>query len=190
MEVPFRTEDGPTWTVRSSRSKPSARVERPSATALSIKVSRGAGSGPTRLAAFDSALMACGVADFNLVKLSSVIPSGAEVIEVSSDQQHRGGHGDLLYCVYADAYTSTPGELAWAGVAWAVRNNGSKDGMLVEHTGLSEALLNRDLQASLGAMSAARGGVYEPAGLATISALCVDHPVCALVIATYRTAAW
>ena len=119
--------------------------ESPSSAAVSIRVSRGAGSGPTRLAAFDAALMACGVADFNLVRLSSVIPPGAEVVEVSGDEQHQGGHGDLLYCVYADAYTSTPGELAWAGVAWALRNDGSKGGLFVEHTGLSEALLNRDL---------------------------------------------
>ena len=157
---------------------------------MSIKVSRGAGSGPTRLAAFDAALMACGVADFNLVRLSSVIPTGAEVVEVSGDEQHQGGHGDLLYCVYADAYTSTPGELAWAGVAWAVRNDGSKGGLFVEHTGLSEALLNRDLHASLDSMSASRGGMYESAGQAAISAVCIDHPVCALVIAAYRTAAW
>ena len=119
-----------------------------------------------------------------------MIPTGAQVIEVSADEQHQGGHGDLLFCVYADAYTSTPGELAWAGVAWAECNDGSKGGLFVEHTGLSEALLNRDLHASLDSMSASRGGMYESAGQSAISAVCVDHPVCALVIAAYRTASW
>ena len=119
MEVPSRTEARPRWRARASRSGPSPSLKSTSSAAVSIKVSRGAGSGPTRLAAFDAALIACGVADFNLVRLSSVIPTGAEVIEVSRDEQHQGGHGDLLFCVYADAYTSTPGELAWAGVAWA-----------------------------------------------------------------------
>jgi arginine decarboxylase len=157
---------------------------------VSIRVSRGVGSGPTRMAAFDAALIACGVADFNLIRLSSVIPTGAEVVEGSRDEQHQAGHGDLLYCVYADAYTSTPGELAWAGVAWALRSDGSRGGLFVEHAGLSEALLNRDLRASLESMSASRGGMYEPPGQSVISAVCVDHPVCALVIAAYRTAAW
>ena len=190
MEVSSRTETRPRWRARAARSGPSSSPESTPSAAVSIRVSRGAGSGPTRLAAFDAALMACGVADFNLVRLSSVIPTGAEVVEVSRDEQHEGGHGDLLFCVYADAYTSTPGELAWAGVAWALRNDGSKGGLFVEHTGLSEALLNRDLHASLDSMSVRRGGMYESAGQAAISAVCVDHPVCALVIAAYRTAAW
>ncbi len=190
MEVPSRTDARHRWRARASRSDPTPDPESPSSASLSIKVSRGAGSGPTRLAAFDAALMACGVADFNLVRLSSVIPPAADVVEVSRDEQHQGGHGDLLFCVYADAYSSTPGELAWSGIAWALRNDGSKSGLFVEHSGLSEALLYRDLHASLDSMSASRGGMYDTAGEAAISALCVDHPVCALVIAAYRTAAW
>ena len=62
--------------------------------------------------------------------------------------------------------------------------------MFVEHTGLSEALLDRDLHATVEAMSASRGGRYRMAGQAVISAVCVDHPVCALVIAAYGTAGW
>ena len=46
---------------------------------LLIRVSHGAGTGPTRMAAFDAALHAAGVADFNLLRLSSVIPPSAVV---------------------------------------------------------------------------------------------------------------
>lgn len=91
-------------------SRPSAdecAVDRPDSS-LIIRVSRGAGTGLTRLAAFDHALRIAGVADFNLVRLSSVIPPGAEVVESEPAGQVGGGHGDLLYCVYADAYSSTP----------------------------------------------------------------------------------
>ena len=31
-----------------------------------------------------------------------------------------GAVGDVAYCVYAAAYASTPGDQAWAGIAWAV----------------------------------------------------------------------
>jgi len=44
-----------------------------------IVVSRGTGEGPTPLAAFDKALLAAGVENYNLIRLSSVIPPGAEI---------------------------------------------------------------------------------------------------------------
>src|SRR5664280_2656650 len=42
---------------------------------LNIQVAAGAGSGCTSLAAFDSALQTVGAANFNLIRLSSVIPA-------------------------------------------------------------------------------------------------------------------
>ena len=77
---------------------------------LTIRVSSGKGVGRTRLSAFDAALHAAGVGNFNLLRLSSVIPRGSEVTEVGGLQQLAGAHGDRLYCVYAEAYASTPFE--------------------------------------------------------------------------------
>jgi arginine decarboxylase len=155
-----------------------------------IRVSAGSGIGPTRLAAFDHALRSAGVADFNLVRLSSVIPRAAQVVEATADQQIRGQHGDLVYCVYADSYASTPGEQAWAGVAWSRRTDGSGEGLFVEHSGASRATVERDLHASLDAMSLGRVFQFSPAGALVTSAECVDHPVCAVVVATYCRASW
>lgn len=159
-------------------------------TGLTIRVSAGTGFGRTRLSAFDAALRDAGVADFNLIRLSSVIPAASDVVEVDGAEQLRGGHGDALYCVYADAYASTPGEHAWAGVAWSTRNDGSRAGLFVEHEGSSEHTVSRDLEASLSDLSRRRGGRYEPAGSVMTSATCVDHPVAAVVIATYRRTSW
>ncbi|MDQ2678046.1 MAG: pyruvoyl-dependent arginine decarboxylase, partial [Actinomycetota bacterium] len=47
--------------------------------ALSINVVGAVGTGPTSLAAFDDALVSVGVANYNLVRLSSVIPPGSTV---------------------------------------------------------------------------------------------------------------
>lgn len=157
---------------------------------LTIRVSRGKGTGRTRLSAFDAALRDAGVANFNLVRLSSVIPGNSEVRAVEGGEQLLGDHGDRLYCVYADAYTSTPGEEAWAGVAWSHHRDGNGEGLFVEHHGLSRTDVSTELDYSLEDLSGGRGGVFVPGGSVLSSATCVDHPVCAVVIATYSTEGW
>jgi arginine decarboxylase len=147
---------------------------------LVIRVSCGAGAGLTRLAAFDTALHAAGVAGFNIVRLSSVIPPYAIVLQVSGADQVKGAHGDIAYCVYAAAYASTPGEQAWAGVAWAMPQDASGAGLFVERSAASESVVRRELDATIETM----------AGQAISSAVCVDHPVCAVVVATYGTVGW
>ena len=157
---------------------------------LVIRVSRGAGAGLTRLAAFDTALHAAGVAGYNIVRLSSVIPPHAVVCEVTGDDLVKGAQGDVAYCVYAAAYASTPGEQAWAGMAWAMHQDASGAGLFVERSAPSESVVRRDLDATIETMSLTRGHIYFPAGQAVSSAICVDHPVCAVVVATYGTAGW
>lgn len=155
-----------------------------------IRVSSGAGTGPTQLAAFDAALDAAGVSGFNLIRLSSVIPPYADVSVVPGSEQIRGTMGDIAFCVYAAAYASTPGDEAWAGVAWALHGDHSGGGLFVEHAAASESTVRSDLDATLDAMSLVRGHRYARAGEIVSSAVCVDHPVCALVVAAYGTAGW
>lgn len=159
---------------------------------LVIRVSRGVGRGRTRLSAFDAALRDAGVADFNLVRLSSVIPAGSTVLEVPAPEQLLGEHGDLLYCVYADAYADCAGEDAWAGVAWSERLDGSGAGLFVEHHSPCENVLRQDLRRSLEDLAEGRGGLYRPAGTSVVSATCEpgDTHVCALVVASYGRAGW
>ncbi len=45
---------------------------------MKIKVTYGIGEGATKLAAFDRALFDAGIANYNLIKLSSVIPENSE----------------------------------------------------------------------------------------------------------------
>jgi len=155
-----------------------------------IRVSRSTGTGPTRLAAFDAALVAAGLHDFNLVPLSSVVPVGATVDVVGPVDQLKGGHGDLLYCVYAACYATIPGAQAWSGIAWALRDDGSGAGLFVEHTGPTEAGVSADLGATLAAMTGNRPHRYVEGGRLLSSATCVDQPVAALVVASFSTAGW
>ncbi|GMA30021.1 pyruvoyl-dependent arginine decarboxylase [Litorihabitans aurantiacus] len=155
-----------------------------------IRVSAGAGSGRTPLSAFDAALREAGVADFNLVRLSSVIPPNSLVETVAGTDQIVGDHGDLLFCVYAEAHAELPSHEAWAGVAWALADDGSGGGLFVEHEGPSREQVERDLQSSLDDLIVGRGGGYHPAGTLMTSAVCETEPVCALVVATYRAQGW
>ncbi|WP_020015366.1 pyruvoyl-dependent arginine decarboxylase [Promicromonospora sukumoe] len=157
---------------------------------LTIRVSSGSGTGRTPLAAFDSALAAAGVSDFNLVRLSSIVPPGAAVREVEGRDQPRGQHGDLLFCVYAQAHTSLPGHEAWAGIAWSRHEDGSGAGLFVEHEGPSHEQVSADLTHSLQDLSATRGNRYHPEGRQVTGITCVTMPVCAVVVATYRHVGW
>lgn len=159
-------------------------------TALTIRVSAGSASGRTPLSAFDAALREAGVADFNLVRLSSVIPPGSTVVDVHGRHQLTGGHGDLLYCVYAAAYAYAPGQTAWAGVGWALDRGGSGGGLFVEHDAPTRADLEWALASSLDDLSARRGGGYAPAGSVLAAATCTSTPACAVVIASYRREGW
>lgn len=157
---------------------------------ITIRVSSGSGSGRTPLSAFDSALRDAGVADFNLVRLSSIIPPGSTVIDVHARHQITGGHGDVLYCVYAAAYAYTPGETVWAGVAWALERDGSGAGIFVEHDAHSRHDLEWALAASVEDLSGRRGGGFDPAGSVIAPATCQGLPACAVVIASFRREGW
>jgi arginine decarboxylase len=159
-------------------------------TGLTIRISSGVGTARTPLAAFDAALWDAGVANFNLVRLSSVIPPHSTISVVRGSQQIRGGHGDLLYCVYAVDVAARPAETVWAGISWSLADDGSGAGLFVEHTAGSEAQLEEHLSESLDDLGRHRGGGYTRAGSIAASATCENLPAAAVVIATYRHEAW
>ncbi|MXG91032.1 pyruvoyl-dependent arginine decarboxylase [Nocardioides flavescens] len=153
---------------------------------LDITIRTGSGTGRTRISAFDHALHLAGVADFNLVTLSSVIPTGARLRHV--DAPLPGGHGDLLFCVRAEAFAERPGDVAWAGLGWVTDETGG--GLFVEHHGSSEDEVVGLIEASLADMRSYRRADYGPVQMALTSAECFDDPVCALALAAYRVSTW
>ena len=60
---------------------------------MDILLTTATGRGPTELAAFDAALVAAGVADRNLIYLSSVLPPGSAVDQVDRIADTPGGWG-------------------------------------------------------------------------------------------------
>lgn len=160
---------------------------------LVIPVAGAVGDGPTPVAAFDAALLKLGIANLNLIRLSSVIPTGAR-IEVALDDRPpmvatEAGWGDRHYVVYADARAENPGEVAAACVGW-VQNPDTGAGLFVEIEGNDEELVREQVAASLRAMVEARDIQVGPPTLMSRSIRCVDQPVCALVVASFTTEPW
>lgn len=174
---------------------------------LSITVSGALGAGPTPLAAFDDALRGAGVANYNLVRLSSVIPPGSavranqrtpghlEIVDLTASGQFatsataEGRWGDRLYAVWAFQSAELLGQEAWAGVAWAQDEQDGR-GLFVEHEGASEAQVRNELQASLSSICAARDMHHLEQHSVVVGTRCEGTPVAALVIAPYQVESW
>ncbi|MBP6930022.1 pyruvoyl-dependent arginine decarboxylase [Patescibacteria group bacterium] len=149
----------------------------------SITISSGQGEGSTKLAAFDAALWDAGVANYNLIKLSSVIPPNSKLI-IGSPGNPRGKKvGERLYVVLAEKREDKAGEEAWAGLGWVQAKNGH--GLFVEHNGTSEKEVIKLIKDSLEDMVKYRGNVYGQINYQTAGIKCRDKAVCALVVATY-----
>ena len=155
-----------------------------------IEIACGTGTGPTTLAAFDGALRATGVANFNLVRLSSVIPPGTDVLPVEGTLSPINGEwGDRLYVVMAEMRVDQPGDEAWAGIGW-VQDDETGKGLFVEHEGHSEAEVRGDILASLDALVAGRPDSFGPPQFVLHGAVSDGTPTCALAVAVYESAGW
>jgi len=87
-----------------------------------IRVVWGTGTGPTALAAYDAALAAAGVENYNLTTVSSIVPADVSVDAVGTAPD-LGPPGNRLTVVEARATTEAgdpSGEPATAGLAWTV----------------------------------------------------------------------
>jgi arginine decarboxylase len=88
----------------------------------------GSAEGATPINAFDNALLNAGVGNLNLVKVSSVVPTGAVML----DQSIPIGPGTLVPAVYATRHSNVPGE----HIASVIGIGLSEDshGMIFEHS--------------------------------------------------------
>lgn len=110
-----------------------------------IHVVWGAADGETPLSAFDRALARADIHNYNLVRLSSVIPPGETVVE-SGELTEARSVGDLVGVVLAERRSTTPGETIAAGVGWAKAAEG---GVFYEASGTSGASVEREIRDGL-----------------------------------------
>ncbi len=154
-----------------------------------ISVFAAASSGPTQIAAFDRALHVGNIADQNLIRLSSIVPPGSQIVRGPAGTKDHSV-GDRLYCVMAESRSATRAAEAWAGLSWAM-DEGGLGGVFVEAEGESEAVVRNDLSRSMRALIANRQEwVVSETDTEVIGIACQDEPVCALVVAIFASVSW
>lgn len=156
---------------------------------MNIQISEGVGIGPTELSAFDQALVHAGIANYNLIYLSSVLPPGSEVAFEPKPEPPEGQWGDRLYVVMAQVRTSMRNQEAWAGIGW-IQDRKTRQGLLVEHEGHSEDEVRADIEHSLTALARNRGVNFGPQQMHIVGTKCTDLPTCALVAAVFESSSW
>jgi arginine decarboxylase len=157
---------------------------------MKLFVTAAIGRARTELAAFDHALTLAGVADRNLIPLSSVIPDESVIIETSRIPPELGAAcGDRRYAMYAARRTSLPGTQVWAGVGWITEPDTGR-GLFVEHDGDDEHTVRDQIATSLQDLRAHRDVQFGAPRWRVIGATCIETPTCALVLCAYAVQAW
>ena len=153
-----------------------------------IRITTGTGEGPTLQAAFDAALRSAGVANYNLLELSSVIPTGSR-IERRKPSSSAGEYGHRLYVVVSRRLERERGKTAWAGLGWT-QDQSSGRGLFVEIEGSSLGQVEREIEQTLEAMKSARPIPYGENQSEIAGIECRGNPVCALAVAVYGSQGW
>src|SRR3989338_9048529 len=115
---------------------------------MDIYVTHGVGSGRTEKSAFDEALWSAGVANYNILELSSVIPENVNIKVGKIDRNAVREHGYKLYAVLAHQVVKEKGREAYAGIGW-VQDPKTRGGLFVEHHGHSEEEVDTLIRHSL-----------------------------------------
>ena len=93
----------------------------------------GEGEGKTVLTAFDDALLNAGIANTNLLKLTSILPPGC--CEVLPQELPPGA---IVPIVYAFKSSFTPGELISSVVGVGISEDAASAGLLMEYSHVGE----------------------------------------------------
>lgn len=93
---------------------------------MKISITSGKSEGPTKLNAFDNALLDAGIGDVNLIKVSSIIASDSKIVELPEFPA-----GEMVNAVLSYASSNQEGDKLCAVIAVAIGDN---IGCVVEHS--------------------------------------------------------
>src|SRR2546428_965498 len=117
----------------------------------------GHAEGGSCLNAFDNALLAAGIGNLNLIKVSSILPPEVPVIDLPKIKL-----GALIPTAYAAVTSETPGEIIAAAVGYAVPDDPAKNGVIMEYHGVaSRAEAERQIDLMLDEAFRVRGEIIK-----------------------------
>jgi len=109
------------------------------------KISSGCGVGLQKLTSFDNALMAAQISDYNLVRVSSILPAGCVLSDIIGLRK-----GTILYTAYGSLSSNNIGETIASAVSIAIPQNQTDIGVIMEYSGKCS---ERKLQEAVKAMA-------------------------------------
>ena len=102
-----------------------------------VFLTNGVGKSKEKLASFEMALRDAGIAQFNLVRVSSIFPPGCKIVSRTQGLKQLSP-GEIVFCVLADIGTNEPNRLIAASVGLAVPADKNMYGYLSEHHAYGE----------------------------------------------------
>jgi arginine decarboxylase len=97
---------------------------------MKIAIVSGKDEGPTKLNAFDNALINAGIGDVNLIKVSSMLSGNTEIKDLPKLKA-----GSMINCVLSEVTSDNPCDEITAAVAVAI---GDELGCVVEKQGINK----------------------------------------------------
>jgi arginine decarboxylase len=98
---------------------------------MKISLTKGKSEGPTKLNAFDNALLDAKIGNVNLIPVSSMLPPNAELIDMPELEV-----GAMTNCVLSHQYSQTPGDRISAVIAYA---QAEEMGCVIETSGINKS---------------------------------------------------
>lgn len=105
--------------------------------AKEIFLTRGVGRHREKLASFELALRDAGIAEYNIVRVSSIFPPHCKLVS-RREGQAKLSPGQVLYTVVAESATNEPNRLVAASIGVAIPRDRSRCGYLSEHHSYGE----------------------------------------------------
>ncbi|HEC79596.1 MAG TPA: arginine decarboxylase, pyruvoyl-dependent [candidate division WOR-3 bacterium] len=100
-------------------------------------LTKGVGKHKEKLASFEAALRNAGIAPFNIVRVSSILPPEAKIFSRSKGLQYLAP-GEIVYAVMAETSTNEPHRLIAAAIGVAIPRDRSQYGYLSEYHSYGE----------------------------------------------------
>jgi|UniRef100_A0A7C3UYV1 arginine decarboxylase len=98
---------------------------------------KGVGKHRDRLSSFEAALRDCGIAQFNIVRVSSILPPGCKIISRAKGLEYLVP-GEVIFCVMSTNSSNEPHRLIAASVGCAIPKDKNQYGYLSEYHSFGE----------------------------------------------------
>lgn len=95
-------------------------------------LTKGMGKHKEKLTSFEMALRSAGIAQYNLVRVSSIFPPGCKIITRDRGLKHLSP-GEVVFCVMSENSTNEPHRLIASSIGIAVPKEKESYGYLSEH---------------------------------------------------------